>query len=991
MTNSPFFCDQEDTLQSCEGIRIHQIALISGILIILTAIIGLAGLFLDIRLFSSFFSEYKPIALTAAIVWLFFGSVLTIHLVRPLTRTSGRALQTLLGIIAFMSLIYSIQTIRGEYPFFEPAINAVGQGIISQQLTPLSPVASLLFIPVACGSVLLIEATMDSQNQSRYHHMTGILGSLVCIVASIFLLGYFFSTPFFYQTQIIPIAATSALAACLTGICLITAAGPKAIPLNILSGPSFRALLLRRFFPLTSLIIIILSVIMNRFTDFLQSNGTVFTSVFLIGSIFVTWWIVTRISTQIDHRIEQESAKRTQVEEDLRQRNTDLTLAYERITSSEEDLRESVEELMQKEEDLHQLVLSLQQSESRFHALFETMKEGVVLHEIIYDSDHIPVDYRILEANPALEALIGLSPDLAKGQLASDLYQISPAPYLDLYAKVADTGESSFFETYFEPMDKYFSISVFSPGKGFFATVFLNITDRKRSEVALKETNEALTQAQKIAHVGSWVYDLVKDQVTWSDELYRIFGYEPRAVELHLDTIRGNIHPDDRDAHDRILQNAIETQIYEPFEYRLVHPDGSLHYISTNGAVILNENGASAELIGVCQDITDQKQKELHIQKINEELFRNNEELAASYEEIASSEEEIRSQMEQMIQTEELIRQSERRLAMAQQVGKTGSFEMILESEDIIGSDEFFRIYGMKKTENGIVPYKLFKTYTPHYHDVLQGFVKLIQEGEPYIQEMFINPADGSEPRYISMLAQLIKNDEGIPIRVIGVIQDITKEHEVEHNLRETKEFLENLISHANCPIIVWNQLGKITEFNHAFELLTGMNRSDVLNQDLVLLFPEESKQESQELAKNMITYERMEGVEIPIRHLDGSTRLVIWNSAHIIGSDGNLRGVVAQGTDITEQKRLTREKNAALEQIKRNIAELSFLNDTIRNPLTVILGYLDLLDESQEIDIIRLQIERIDEMVTQLDKRWIESEKILNFLRRYHQIEIVK
>lgn len=988
MTTPPFIRDQEDTFQSWEAVRIHQTAILSGILVIITAALGFIGLLLDIRLFSSFFGEYKSIALSAVLVWLFFGSVLTIHLVKSFSRTSGRAVQTLLGIIAFISLVNSIQMIRGEDPFFEPFINLIGQGILSQQLTPLSPVAALLFIPAAVGSALLIEVPMNHQNQGRYRHLTGVLGSLVFTVASIFLLSYLFQDPFFHETRIIPIAAPSALAACLTGICLITAAGPKATPLTMLSGSSFRASLLRRFFPLTSLLIIILSVIMSRFNDFFQSNGTLFISVFLIGSILVTGWIVSRISVQVDHRIEQESAKRRKVEEDLRLRNTDLTRAYERIATSEEELRESIEELMQKEEDLSQLVLTLQQSESRFHTLFEAMKEGVILHEIIYDSEHTPVDYRILDANPALEAHIGLSPELAKGQLASDLYQISPAPYLDVYAKVADTGEPYHFETYFEPMDKHFSISVFSPGEGLFATVFLNITDRKRSELALRETNEALNQAQKIAHVGSWVYDLVRDKISWSDELYRIFGYEPRVIELDLDTIRRSIHPDDRDAHDRILQTAIETQIYEPYEGRLVHPDGSLHYISANGAMIQDENGASIELIGVCQDITEQKQRELHIRKINEELFRNNEELAASYEEIASSEEEIRSQMDQMIESEALIHQSERRLAMAQQVGKTGSFEMILESEDIIGSDEFFRIYGMKKTENGLVPYNLFKAYTPGYHDVLQGFVRLIQEGEPYFQEMVINPADGSEPRYISMLAQLIMNDEGVPIRVIGVIQDITKEHEIEYNLRDTKEFLENLISHANCPIIVWDQLGKITEFNHAFEILTGMSRSEVLNQDLRLLFPEESREQSGVLVKDMMIHDRLESVEIPIRHLNGSIRSVIWNSAHITGPDGALRGVVAQGTDITEQKRLTRDKNAAIEQIKRNIAELSFLNDTIRNPLTVILT-LSELESPDFADKILHEVERIDKMITQLDSRWMESDKILEFLRKHYQIEI--
>ncbi|MFH0966074.1 MAG: hypothetical protein V1862_00095, partial [Methanobacteriota archaeon] len=140
MSHSSFSCDQDDTIQFFEAFRVHQAALISGFLVIFISGLGFIGLFLDIRYFSSFFADYKPIALTAILIWLFFGSVLTIHLVRPLNRTSGRAVQALLGIIALMSLIYSNQMIKGEDPFFEPAINAIGQAILSQQLTPLSPV-----------------------------------------------------------------------------------------------------------------------------------------------------------------------------------------------------------------------------------------------------------------------------------------------------------------------------------------------------------------------------------------------------------------------------------------------------------------------------------------------------------------------------------------------------------------------------------------------------------------------------------------------------------------------------------------------------------------------------------------------------------------------------------------------------------------------------------------------------------------------------------
>ena len=133
---------------------------------------------------------------------------------------------------------------------------------------------------------------------------------------------------------------------------------------------------------------------------------------------------------------------------------------------------------------------AVRESENKFRTLFTQMSEGFALHELVYDDTHKAVDYKIIDINPAFEKQVGIQAENAKGVLATQLYGSTPAPYLDIYAKVAETGEPHFFQTYFPPLDRHFQISVFSPNPGYFATTFVDITERMRNEEALKE-NEA--------------------------------------------------------------------------------------------------------------------------------------------------------------------------------------------------------------------------------------------------------------------------------------------------------------------------------------------------------------------------------------------------------------------------------------------------------------------------------------------------------------------
>lgn len=135
----------------------------------------------------------------------------------------------------------------------------------------------------------------------------------------------------------------------------------------------------------------------------------------------------------------------------------------------------------------------LVESEEKFRLLFENITEGVALHELVYDRD-IPVNYRLLDVNPAYRENCGIQAEMAVGNLSTVVYGTDKPPYFDEFSKVALTREPYRFETFFKNLNRYFIINVISPKKGQFATVFEDITDQKRNEQEIKQKNEELTR-----------------------------------------------------------------------------------------------------------------------------------------------------------------------------------------------------------------------------------------------------------------------------------------------------------------------------------------------------------------------------------------------------------------------------------------------------------------------------------------------------------------
>jgi len=291
---------------------------------------------------------------------------------------------------------------------------------------------------------------------------------------------------------------------------------------------------------------------------------------------------------------------------------------------------------------------------------------------------------------------------------------------------------------------------------------------------------------------------------------------------------------------------------------------------------------------------------------------------------------EAYDQLEQKVkQRTQELQEAYRDLNRAQTVAHIGSWRLDIGSNRLLWSDEAYRIFGIP--EGTPMTYETFLS-SVHLDDreyVDQKWAAALR-GEPYDIEHRIILDD--KVKWVRERAELEFDSKSEVKGGFGTVQDITERKQSEETLRETRDYLENLIDYANAPIIVWNPELEITRFNHAFERLSGRSADEVLGHKVDTLFPHDSRDESMKHIREATSGERWDVVEIPIKHKDGIVHILLWNSATIYAPDGKTAiATIAQGQDITERKKV--------EQLKDEF--IGLVSHELRTPLTVISGSL--------------------------------------------------
>jgi len=411
---------------------------------------------------------------------------------------------------------------------------------------------------------------------------------------------------------------------------------------------------------------------------------------------------------------------------------------------------------------------------------------------------------------------------------------------------------------------------------------FIDITERKRAEEALIESERKLSEAQKMAQLGHWIWDVRTGKVEWSEEVFKIFQLDPKAFIPQIDSVLSlSPWPEDHERDKELIRKATESHEKGSYEQRFLRPDKSIGYYISSFQGKYDDNGNLVSIVGTVQDITERKQVEEKLRMANSVvegsptvLFRWK---AAEGWPVEYVSENVRKEFGY---TPDDLRSGR------------------LPFGEIIHPDDLERV-GEEVTR--------YSAGSENY----------------FTQEYRIVTKDG-RVRWVDDRTMIVRDKYGKIICYEGILLDQTARKQAEEALRETSDYLDNLFTYANAPIIVWDPEFRITRFNRAFECITGRSQRDVIRKNIEILFPEETKKQSLEYIRKTVSGEKWETVEIPIKHIDGTISVLLWNSANIYGADGRtLVSTIAQGHDITERKRAEealRKLSRAVEQSPASI-----------------------------------------------------------------------
>ena len=150
---------------------------------------------------------------------------------------------------------------------------------------------------------------------------------------------------------------------------------------------------------------------------------------------------------------------------------------------------------------------------------------------------------------------------------------------------------------------------------------FIDVTDSRRAEAALRDAGDMLSLAQRSAGAGIWDWDMETGALTWSPEFLELFGLPPGA-EASFDTWRAVLHPADREAAEARIQHAIDRHEALHNEYRIVRPGGQVAWIEALGDVLYDAEGAPRRMTGICIDISDRKRAAAALRESEEKWRR---------------------------------------------------------------------------------------------------------------------------------------------------------------------------------------------------------------------------------------------------------------------------------------------------------------------------------------------------------------------------------
>jgi len=505
---------------------------------------------------------------------------------------------------------------------------------------------------------------------------------------------------------------------------------------------------------------------------------------------------------------------------------------------------------------------------------------------------------------------------------------------------------------------------------------------QRRIEEELRLSEERLRLSLMATNQGLWDVDIKTGNISANEEYYHLFGYEPGEVDVSYDWWLSTVHPDDRSLMKQAYHDYLtgKNEAYS-IEYRFRTKQGSWKWILSRGKIISYDGtGKPVRMIGTHIDISDQKNL---------------------IEQLQTSEKRFRLVLE-TLPIGLWLADEKGQLLFGNPAG-----QKIWAAHPQVGQDE----------------YGIFKGWKLPDHEEIKpdewalGYA--VNEGKTTSEELLeIEAFDGSH-KIIKNWAVPIRDSHDTIVGAFVINQDVTEERLATEALKKSEERFHLTMTAVNEGLWDWNIAKGKVYFSPQYYRMIGYEPNEFTAQYSSWeenIHPDDRKDTIHALNDAIAHKENGFHIRFRFRCKDGS---YIWilGRGQVIERDleGNPIRIVGTHTDITKQvaaeqkliekheellksyeqlaqseeelRQSEKERAMALEQVQKNFAEMSILNDGIRNPLTVIAAQVEIYCP-KIADIVTIQIKEIDDLITQLDRRWIQSEKVINYIRKHHGIE---
>jgi two-component system sensor histidine kinase/response regulator len=436
----------------------------------------------------------------------------------------------------------------------------------------------------------------------------------------------------------------------------------------------------------------------------------------------------------------------------------------------------------------------------------------------------------------------------------------------------------------------------------------VDITEQKKYELALKENESLLLEAQDIAKMGNWWYDHETKETHWSANLNCLLeiGEIPQGMNRFHYYI-SLVHPDDRENTFQYL-NAIRTTSQNKFEHKFITPAGNLKYIRIQRGEkeLRSGTGSGTRTFGIIQDITEAR-------------------LA-----------------------DKAVKLSQLELMEAQAIAKIGNWKYDVATGNLSWSDELNNIYELGKN-------------TTSYHKTFNLLLKYVHPNDKFIIRKLLqsdaNTMDSSHEyriitpqgniKHLSIIAgKRLYNEDGSVRKIIGTLQDISERKQAELDYRSAENKYKSVLEKINMVAITVDGSGIITFCNKFLAKLIGYKQQELIGMNWMDNFiPDDLKDFLKDwFANNAILPHYIN----PIVCRNGEQRIISWQNTVFYDENGNIKETTSIGEDITDQQKAQQEliwaKEMAEKSSKFKSEFLSIMSHEIRTPMNAVIGTTNLL-----------------------------------------------